>query len=206
MFKQARRSKKADVNRRGRARLIAVVAVVAVSGVPTAQANDPLDEPLVEPMNSGGGFTMGTITYTGQYALPSVTAGCKPTTFEFNSHSLAFVFNTVISGYAGPATVRNAVGSSPCESAALGGGEITLRLEGTNATTESVLECAELKGRYTRVLSDMTLVLSGGCLVNKFGTGIVTFVARLQVVPADAKFTSPSRTASADGPFVLAPA
>lgn len=222
----------------------AVVGLLAVS-TPPAYAEDPLDlvrdlvdDELVEPRNTGGGDSMGAMTYVGT-ALPKVLALCEPgLTFKLGDgidpppgvkddgwDSQAFVFNTVISGYAGPVKMTGGGHSdTSCESYSLGGGVMTVALEGYNELTESRLDCRDnypnqdpvakeksssLRGRYTRVLSDMTVILTGRCLVNDFATGQVTFVARLQAVPGDTEglegVKTSVRTLTTTGAFVLAP-
>lgn len=203
---------------------LAVFSVAATLGPVAAAHGDPL--PL-EPRNSGGGASSGAITY--DTPLPGADAPCKRTQNftlgvpidpnERGWASNAFVFNTVISGYAGPVTMSGSgTSGNGCESYALGGGSMVIAVEGYNELTESTLDCRDgfhpdsssLRGIYTRVGPDMTIVLSGKCLVNRFGTGLVTFVARIQVVPSNlsggAGVTAPVTSAKTAGVFVLAPA
>lgn len=200
---------------------LAVAAAGTIAVSPPAYADDPIPDPiippgLVEPMNMGGGTTSGTIEYSP--VLPVADARCKPVAFTLQNDFLseAFVFNSAIAGYVGPVTITgqgsSSNGSSPgCESYGLGGGTMTVALEGFNPTTESTLTCPSLVGTYTRVLSDMTVVLSGDCKVNDFtqGIGRVLFAARIQVVPTGmngAGFLVPVSTATTAGNFVVAPA
>lgn len=197
-------------------RLAVAVVALAASIVPPMVADaDPLPIP---PHNSGFGASTGVITYNAP--MPPAGALCKSTlTSQVEWSSQAFVLNTVVSGFAGPVTIiGSATTGAGCESYSLGGGSMTLGLQGFNETTESKLDCRDgfdtrsssLRGTYTRVGSDMTVVLSGKCLVNLFATGVVTFVARVQVVPSNASsgggITAPVTSAKTAGAFVLAPA
>jgi hypothetical protein len=194
-----------------------------------AHADEPLpDDSLIEPRNVGGGASMGTINYVGT-PLPQVGALCaRNLSFTLGNvddgatggwRSDAFVFNTVISGFAGPVKMTGGGNSNTsCESYSLGGGRLTVSLEGFHPITEAKLDCRDigdptksspLTGQYTRVLSDLTVVLTGRCLVNEFATGLVTFAARIQATPADVQnlegFTGPVRTLVTTGSFALAP-
>jgi hypothetical protein len=207
--------------------------IVGVAGLLTMPRLAGADDPVVEPMNTGGGETMGAMTYVGN-PLPKILALCSTgLTFKLGDGvdppagqeddgwtSEAFVFNTVISGYAGPVKITGGGNSdTSCESYSLGGGVMTVELKGYNDLTESKLDCRNigdptkstpLTGRYTRVLSDMTVILTGRCLVNGFATGQVTFVARLQAVPGDTAgtegVTKSVRSLTTTGVFALAPA
>lgn len=174
-------------------------------------------DPVVQPRNLGGGATRGSITYS-PVAMPPAGALCKKNVaFKLGDGTAAepgwaaesFVFNTVISGYAGPVTITGTgTSGNSCESYALGGGSVELALNGFNPITESKLSCPVLSGTYTRVLSDMTLVLFGNCVVNDFGTGVVILVARIQVVPlgGGAGVLAPVTSATTAGVFAVAPA
>lgn len=195
---------RSDVRRRRRS----TVLVLGLAGVLLAPGSVYADEPLVRPRNIGGGATTGTILYGNEKPLQPLLSGCRSTNFLFNSASVVFVLNTAISGYAGPVTITG-TGASGCESYTLGGGTVTLTLNGTNQTTKSTLTCPTLSGGYTRVLSHMTLILGGNCTVNRFAQGIVHFVSQLEVVPiADggASVTAPITSAMTAGAFAIAPA
>lgn len=90
--------------------------------------------------------------------------------------------------------------------------------------TESRLDCRDnygdlnksrsLRGSYTRVLSNMVVILTGRCLVNDFATGQVTFIANIQGVPGDPVPDDPSggegitrsvTTLNTTGTFTLVP-
>lgn len=201
---------------------VAVAAVTLLAVTPSSYAN----EPLVEPRNMGGGITRGSIQYAPT-PMPQAGAICKRnitftlgggTAQEPGWSSEAFVFNTVISGFEGPVTITgDGTSGNSCESYALGGGTMTLSVRGLNPITESTLDCREddedprstnLTGTYTRVLSDMTLILNGVCVVNKFATGRVMLVARIQVAPmgGGAGALAPISSAMTAGVFAVAPA
>ena len=185
-------------------------ALIAVS--PSVSA-----DPAVQPRNLGGGITRGSLTYAPT-AMPAAGALCRTnlaftlgsgTPSEPGWAAEAFVLNTVISGFEGPVTITGSGSSGgSCESYALGGGTMQLALHGYNPLTESRLDCNSLTGTYTRVLSDMTLILHGNCVVNQFGTGVVIFVARIQVVPTGggAGVLAPVASANTVGVFTVAPA
>lgn len=191
--------------RRYRAVAVLVVAGALLGSAPSAVA----DPPLVQPRNIGGGDARGTITYPAATPLPQALAPCRATTFTFQASAEAFVLNTAIAGFAGPVTIDGS-GSAFCENASNSGGMMTLRLTGVNTTTKSTLSCPVLGGGYTRVLSEMTLILSGNCIVNNYAQGIVNFVAKLSMVPSGmnggAPFTAPVTSATTAGAFVIAPA
>lgn len=206
--------------------MTATLALLAVT--PTVHADEPLpDDHLVEPRNAGGGVAMGTIDYTGAL-LPKAAAVCaRNLTFTLGNgddsaggwQSQAFVVNTVISGYAGPVTISGGGHSNTsCESYSLGGGRMTVELTGFNNLTEAKLSCEDigdpsksssLSGQYTRVLTDLTVVLTGRCLVNDFATGVVTFVGRIQATPSDLQggegYQRSVKTMTTNGVFELAP-
>lgn len=197
-----------------------------------------LDDGIVEPRNSGGGDSRGTITYTSTTKLPKAFAGCaRNLTFTLGQPgrpegwmSEAFVFNTVISGFAGPVSMTGHGGSDGnlnCENYSSGAGVLTVSLTGdpTKNPTESKLDCRDdygdlsksksLTGRYTRVFSSMVVILSGRCLVNDYATGPVTFIAEIQAVPGDPVPDDPSggegitrsvTTLHTTGTFILVPA
>lgn len=212
--------------RRNRSRqfryLVMVVAIGILATTPSAHAN----EPLIEPRNTGGGYTRGAIQYAPT-AMPAAGSLCKRNiTFTLGAgtpqepgwFSEAFVFNTVISGFEGPVTIiGSGTSGNSCESYALGGGSMTLSVRGFNPITESTLDCRDddadprstnLTGTYTRVGPDMTLILNGVCVVNRFATGRVMFVARIQVVPmgGGSGVLAPVSSATTFGLFAVAPA
>lgn len=226
------RTQSITARRRGGRILLALLVATAglAATAPAAHATDPLpDDNLIEPRNMGGGASMGTWNYTGT-PLPQVGALCaRNLTFTLGNNdtgatggwqSEAFVFNTVISGFAGPVKMTGGGHSNTsCESYSLGGGKLTIELFGYNEITEAKLDCNDeigdvtksspLTGQYTRVLSDLTVVLTGRCLVNEFATGLVTFVARIQATPADLQnlegLTSPVQKMNTTGSFALVP-
>lgn len=242
---------------RGRRLVVIAAAMGLLASTPAAHADEPfdtieeveetvlglLDDGLVEPRNTGGGDSRGVITYTSATKLPKAFAECaRNLTFTLGQPgqaagwmSEAFVFNTVISGFAGPVSITghgSSDGTRNCENYSSGAGLLTVSLLGdpTNNPTESKLDCRDdypnqdpelkeksrsLTGRYTRVFSTMTVILSGRCLVNDFATGPVTFVASIQAVPGDPVPDDPSggegitrsvTTLHTTGTFVLAPA
>lgn len=187
-------------NRRGFARWAIVgLAVVMIFSVPTAARGDN---------NLGGGAVQGTFDY-GSTPMPPTLSVCESTTFDVEMQAGAFVFNTVISGYAGTVTITGD-GASNCESMSLGGGTLSnLSLEGGPTPNESVIDCGPLEGGYTRVFTRMTVVLSGECTVNQFGTGNVNFIGQFDVVPAGLGgegFLAPVTSAQVEGSFTISPA
>jgi hypothetical protein len=239
---------------RGRRLLVIAVAVALATGLlatmPAANADDPVDEVnelvstvvdlvnhgLLPPRNTGAGYSTGAITYTTGTKLPKAFGECEynlefklgdGTTPNTGWASDAFVFNTVISGFAGPVTMTGGGDSdTSCESYSSGGGVMTVDLRGKaqDNPTGSTLDCRDdypdqdpvtkpksqsLSGRYTRVLSNMVVILTGKCLVNSFATGQVTFVAVVQAVPADVQngegVTGSVERLTTAGAFVLVP-
>lgn len=232
-------------------RLVVVAAAVGLlAPVPVAHAGDPVDElieeanrqvqevvgmvdnGLIPPRNTGAGYSRGAITYTSATKLPKVFGVCEPNlTFNLGDGSTAntgwasdaFVFNTVISGFAGPVTMIGGGNSdTSCESYSSAGGVMSVDLQGkaTDNPTGSTLDCRDsygnlaksttLRGRYTRVLSNMLVILTGKCVVNSHATGQVTFIAIVQAVPADVQnlegVTRSVERLTTAGTFVLVPA
>ena len=199
-----------------------ITAIVGLLATAQPAHAEPLPDPiippgLVEPMNMGGGVTTGAIQYSP--TMPPIDAICKPVSFTLQNDFLseAFVLNSAIAGYVGPVTItgsgtsRTGPETPGCESYSLGGGTMTVALNGFNMTTESSLTCPSLVGTYTRVVSDMTVVLSGDCTVNDYtqGVGRVLYVARIQVVPTGMNgpgILVPVSTATTVGNFAVAPA
>lgn len=190
---------------------------------------------LIPPRNTGAGYSTGAISYTSTMKLPKVLGVCEynlafklgdGTTPNTGWSSEAFVFNTVISGFAGPVTMTGGGHSdTSCESYSSGGGVMSVDLQGkaTDNPTGSTLDCRDdypdtpdlsqsmtLRGRYTRVLSNMVVILTGKCIVNSHATGQVTFVAVVEAVPADVQgqegITRSVERLTTAGAFVLVPA
>lgn len=196
---------------------------------------DLVDNGLIPPRNTGAGYSRGAITYTSTTKLPKAFSVCaRDLTFKLGDGvtpdtgwaSDAFVFNTVISGFAGPVQITGGGSSdNSCESYSTGGGVMAVDLQGkaTDNPTGSTLDCRDsfpdtpdrsqsstLRGRYTRVLSNLVVILTGKCVVNSRGTGQVTFIAVVEAVPADVQngegVTGSVERLTTAGAFVLVPA
>lgn len=159
----------------------------------------------MEPTNVGAGVARGVVSYSAT-PLPAAGAPCRAVSFAMALEGVDVAGNTVISGYAGPLTVTGE-GVGPCDSMTLGEGTLDLRVAGRNAETGSEVDCPTLTGRYARVLTDMSIQLFGSCTVNRYGTGVVLLVGRLEFVPngAGSGILTSVSTATAAGAFAVVP-
>lgn len=111
--------------------------------------------------NVGGGTFSGTRT-------PAADPGC----FALAGKATGLVLNTVLTGDIGDIVF---VGSD-C------GGTLTVTAYG-EGPTGSRIDCAKLTGTGAASAATLDLALTGPCLVNKFNTGPIDFVARTALSP-----------------------
>lgn len=168
--------------------------------------------------NVGGGVVTGTATFDADKEVPPFFQPCAPTSFTLSvdnsnnsAESATVVINTQGTEYAGTVDLRGS-GSSSCESASTGGGNLTLTtVKGTSAT-EGSLNCADpatgtvLRGTYVRVYTDVSALLHGVCSINDHPSP-VTFAFHGEFLPSSAGqgITSPVSQAVFTGPFTVIP-
>jgi hypothetical protein len=177
---------------------------VAASSSVVSVTWSPLPDPS-RPANVGGGAVSGAVTFASPGVPPSGQP-CRATSFAFNGASDSAWLNAAITAYVGPITITGS-GGSPCETATSGSGPVTLSASGSNPLG-STLSCPSLVGNFTRVLTDVTVVVSGDCRINDFPTFSVQFLAHGEFVPTNdgAGVTAPVLTATFAGAFAISPA
>jgi hypothetical protein len=179
--------------------------------------------PLVAPSgaqaakyNIGGGVVHGVTEFEGA-GLPPVGAPCvvgvDDVDFTVDGLAPSFVYNTVITGYAGAIHIGGG-GTSVCAEGAVRTGSLKLTITGTGPTGSQIacgdIEGEELTGGFTRVGSVVTVEIFGECKVNSYGTARIQFLSTLQFTPFDPTGAGTGQTyikkAFFDGEFVLVPA
>lgn len=198
----------------GPARIVGLAAALAVAV--------PLLAPTgahAEKANVGGGAIHGTV----EFDSPGLESACvNGVGFDVNGFAPSFVYNTVITGFAGAFRLTGR-GFSECQpgSQVLRSGTLDLTASGTGPTG-SRIECASLSGQFERIGTAVTVNVNGDCIVNSYGLGTNTFIAALQFTPLDftvedanpeppnppALNVSPNvviRTAYFDGNFIMFP-
>ena len=155
------------------------------------------------PPNVGGGPLSGTVAFADG-GVPPVDAPCARTDFDFTGTSEVAWLNGSGEAYVGPVHMAG-TGGSDCENATAGSGTITLSAIGDNDVGS--LSCGSLDGSFTRALSDMSVVVSGDCVINEFEIVRVSFVGKLEVRPTNdgGGVTSPVTDAEFVGAFVVVP-
>lgn len=163
----------------------------------------PLPDPS-RPPNVGGGPVTGTVTFADGEGVPPAGAPCAATSFDFAGTSEAAWVNGTGTAYVGPLVITGG-GGSDCETASNGNGTVALSASGTSDT--GTLDCGPLVGTFTRVLTDVTVVLSGDCSVNGFSAFSVSFLAKGEFVPVNdgGGATSPVTDATFAGAFTVVP-
>jgi hypothetical protein len=135
------------------------------------------------PGNGGAGAVEGTVAFDAP-GVPTATSPCASTSFTLEATSAAVVVNLAGAEYAGPISM-DGNGSSSCENAASGEGNLTItNVLGTNLTGGAIV-CGTLTGSYVRVGSDVNVAVVGSCSVNGQPTGTVNFRAEVEFVPAN---------------------
>lgn len=171
----------------GRAEAVALPPLPPGRYVWSAHAADVFG--AVGPESPSAGFEVGAPAVVGaggvagelDYAAPGVPPGpCVPTHFDVRAHSAAAVIDVAFAGYAGPVELRG-TGSSSCEDITVGRGTMTLSADG-EGPSGAVLSCPVVQGSYTRAGTAFVAELTGGCSVNNFPTGQLTWVYSTQAV------------------------
>lgn len=157
------------------------------------------------PPNVGGGNVTGDVTFLDGTGVPPVGADCAATKFDFEGGSDSAWVNGSGTAYIGPITIR-ASGGAVCETATTGDGALTVTAFGTSELGE--LECGPLLGRYTRVASDVTVIVTGDCVINNFPAVRIGFVAKGEFLPSNdgGGLTEPVTAATFTGAFTIVPA
>lgn len=155
--------------------------------------------------NLGGGVVHGTTVFDPP-GIPAAGEPCQPVSFSVEGQSASFMMNTVITGYLGAIQITG-TGNTDCTSATVSGGDLTLRITGEGPTGSRV-DCPVLDGGYTRIGVEVIVQLTGECVVNEFGTGLVQFVSELVFtpLPPGGGVTGPVLEANFDGAFAVVPA
>lgn len=128
--------------------------------------------------NAGAGVARGTIAFEAPVRLGG---GCQAADFTFSGASDTVVVNTVFTAYAGPITITGS-GRDGCPNGASQSGTLSVTAGGSGPTG-SRFDCGSLSGSYTRLLTAVTVNVSGECSVNDFPAGEITFVAEAVVTP-----------------------
>ena len=147
--------------------------------------------------NAGAGVARGSIVFAAPVDLGG---GCQATDFTFSGGSDTVVVNTVLTAYVGPVNITGS-GRDSCPSGASESGSLSVTVGGTGPTG-SEFECGSLSGTYTRLLTAVTVNVSGECSVNGFPAGDITFLAEAVVTP-DPGFSF--ETAEFVAPFSIVP-
>lgn len=176
---------------------------VQASSAPVAVTWSMLPDPR-RPPNLGGGDLGGTVSYRAP-GVPGLSEDCLPTTFDIVASSVAAWVNGSGTAYAGPLSVSGN-GEGVCETASTGAGILTLTASGTSAA--GTLACPALLGTFTRVATDMTLVLNGDCTINAFSALRVGVLAKAHLVATPAVGSAPGSMTEVMllGGFVVYPA
>ncbi len=153
----------------------------------TGPESESLTFEVGPPATVGAGTVVATLDYDPP-GLPRIA--CGPTRFDLAGQAGAAVFDVVVSGFAGLLSVTGH-GASSCEDAALGAGTLTLSAHGVGPSGSRLL-CDSVTGPYRRVGTQLVATLSGGCLVNGFDTGPLTWTFGVETPPLD---TGPGTTA-----------
>ncbi len=156
-----------------------------------------------QPPNIGGGPVEGSVTFTDSGVPPIGTTTCAPTTFRFEGISHSAWVNGSGTAYVGPLEI-SAQGTG-CDTASSGAGDLAVTANGSSLLGS--LSCASLHGQFTRVASDVTIVVAGDCTINEFEAFSVSFVAKGEFTPTNdgGGVTTPVTEASFAGGFTVFP-
>lgn len=195
----------------GRGRKLGTLAALATAIpllVPTQAGADKF--------NVGGGVVHGEVEFDAP-GLPAVGESCvvnvDDVDFTVDGFAPSFVYNTVITGFAGAIHIGGK-GTSVCAEGPVREGRLALTITGTGPTG-SQIACGEtlgqeLKGGFTRVGTVVTVEIFGDCTVNSYGTARIQFLSTLQFTPSEPTGAGVNGTniekAFFDGDFVLVPA
>lgn len=144
---------------------------------------------VVAPPNFGGGEVRGRVHFDDP-GLPGATGACEDTTFQVLADpsglpmSNSVVLNLAGTEYVGPLTITG-LGDGDCSNAVAGAGTVNLHVEGEHPVTHARVYCESLLGKFARVGSYVTIVVSGSCQINAVVTGDVAFRSDLLFRPED---------------------
>jgi hypothetical protein len=168
--------------------------------------------------NIGGGAITGSVAFDSGKEVPPFFSPCAPTSFKLtvdnantSANSATVVINTQGTEYAGTVDLQG-TGSSICESASTGGGNLTLTTVKGVGPNEGTISCADpatgttLRGTYVRVYTDVSALLHGSCTINGHAA-TVTFAFHGEFVPTSPGqgLSSPVSSATFTGPFAVIP-
>lgn len=140
------------------------------------------------PPNLGGGELIGRVAFDPP-GLPPVNTPCRTVRFSFTADANVAFLNAAGAFWVGSldstTTRLTGTGSSHCENATVGGGELTINaIDVLHPTTTGALTCSPMRGAYTRTASELTAVLGGACTISGQETGRVAIVLRGYLLPA----------------------
>lgn len=141
-----------------------------------------------KPPNVGAGQVSGGVTFADP-GQPGLLQTCATTSFTIDDTLTAdvpavsngIVLNVSGSEYAGP-FVLTGTGIGDCANAVAGSGTLSLHVEGSVPNTGSSLTC-DVAGTFARVLSDVSVAVSGTCRINGFTVGNVNFRGQTEFRP-----------------------
>jgi hypothetical protein len=161
--------------------------------------------------NFGVGEADGRVVFQPGYGIPPGTT-CAETRGDLQGSQArdALIVNTVIKGYHGPMLIDGTTHSdSECGTA--GGGELTVVAQSVDPAPHFV-DCPNLKGGFTRFVTQVVAVLGGVCTLNSDPNVPVTLTFQGQFLPdaedvlQGAGETKPIMDATFVGAFTLSPA
>lgn len=156
------------------------------------------------PPNVGGGPVTGTVVFSGTGVPPLNAQACAATQFAFDGTSESAWVNGSVTAYVGPLAI-SAEGGSECETASSGGGALVVTASGVSPVGS--LSCGPLSGEFTRLASDVTIVVTGDCTINNVEAIRINFIAKGEFVPTNdgGGVTEPITSASFAGAFSVVP-
>lgn len=156
------------------------------------------------PPNVGGGPVTGTVAFAGM-GVPPADEPCVATSFTFEGSSGSAWVNGSGNVYVGPLTLFGQ-GDSDCETASTGSGTVGVSASGENGLGHH-LSCGPLEGTFTRVATDVSVVVSGDCVISGFSAFRINFIAKGHFVPTNegGGLTAPVTEATFLGAFTVIP-
>lgn len=203
-----------------------LLAAAAVCLLVAAAPANATHGPIIHPTNVGGGVMSGKATFTTPAAgVPGVGQTCGSSVVTVEAEAPMFALNTVLTGYLGPIDIE-AQGSSNCETAASGQGDIVSATVTGTGPTGSEISCPSMTGEYSRIGTVAIVQVTGDCIVNLFSISDTSIVGTLVVVPTESDYetldpeagrpddptttdvneSKPVKYGRLDGPFVVVPA
>jgi|SRR5688572_26801708 len=129
--------------------------------------------PVRATISWGGGEVTGV--YRATPGIPPPGSPCTPLTAAITATSEPTSLGTM-------ATEGEASSGTGCESALVGGGIVTLAVQ-VESSSGSIYDCPSMTGRYTRLATDFVVVVTGACVVNQFGTGLLNLTLDVTLIP-----------------------